>query len=99
MAEVYDVYVGGSISSREGVPYWIGAGQEEQIGDRVFIRRGKVLCEGRQGWHDTKAAALEDAAAQIDAMAHRLWAQAALVREKANDERLKQAQAAAGGAA
>lgn len=82
MSTVYRPELTSTIGSR-GLGYWMCEGTEEVVNGRVHVRYAKGLYDNRDDWHETKSAALDQAAVQIESVAIRLQAQAAEMRRQA----------------
>ena len=83
MSTVYRPELTSTISSR-GLGYWMCEGVEEMVNGRVHVRYAKALHDNRDDWHETRSAALDQAAVQIESVAIRLQAQAAEMRREAD---------------
>lgn len=82
MSKVYRSIVTGSLRD-DCVGYWIEHAEEQLVGDRVYVRIGKLLMDERDHWHETKPAAMDEAAVRIEAIAANLRAQALKIRAEA----------------
>lgn len=87
-SSVYRPYVGTHVTSN-GVRHWIEEAAVEEMGSRVYVRVGKTLLDNRDEWHDCPSAAMDDAAARIDALADALVRQATEIRRAAAELRAK----------
>ena len=82
MSTVYLPYVKPIINAG-GVSYFIAAGEEVVVAERVYVRYGGTLHEDRDAWHETRSAAMDEAAVRIDGIARRLNDQAEKIRAEA----------------
>jgi hypothetical protein len=89
MSNVYIPMVADRIIA-DGVGWWMLEGTEVQIGDATLVRHGAVLREDRDAWHETRSAAMDEAAVRIEVIAARLSKQAAKIRQEAEDIRRKE---------
>jgi len=90
MSTIYHSTVTNSLRD-DGVGYWIEHAEEQLVGDRVYVRIGKVLMDQRDHWHETPSAAMDEAAVRIEAIAAKLKTQALKIRAEAAALRAKQA--------
>jgi hypothetical protein len=79
---VYRSYVSTSLTGK-GLTYWIDEGDEQLVGDRTYVRRGNLLTDDRDSWHETKTAAMDEAAVRIETIAAALVSQATQIRREA----------------
>lgn len=91
MSKIYHPTVSGSLRD-DGIGYWIEQGEEQVVGDRVYVRIGRLLMDQRDDWHETKTAAMDEAAVRIEAIAAKLKTQALKIRAEAAALRAKQAE-------
>lgn len=82
MTSVYRPYIGTTFSTGR-IAYWVEEATEEKIADRVFVRVLNTLRDDRDAWHETRTAAMDEAAVQIEQMARDLTKQARQIREQA----------------
>lgn len=80
--KVYRSYVSTGLTSK-GLTYWIDEGDEQLLGDRIYVRRGNLLTDDRDSWHETKTAAMDEAAVRIETIAAALVSQAKQIRREA----------------
>lgn len=88
MTKVYKAYLTDS-AGPNGVTFWIMEATLEQIGDRTFVNHGGSLREEAHLWHDSRAAALDDAARIIEGRAGLLTIQAFDLRRQAAEASAK----------
>jgi hypothetical protein len=88
MSNVYIPMLADRITA-DGVGWWMLEGTEVQIGGATLVRHGAVLREDRDAWHETKSAAMDEAAVRIEDIAARLIQQAGKIRAEAEDVRRK----------
>lgn len=81
MTKLYHPTVTGSLRD-DGVGYWIEEAEEQVVGSRVYVRIGKLLMDQRDDWHETKTAAMDEAAVRIEAIASKLLQQAGKIRQE-----------------
>ena len=80
--KVYRSYVSTSLTGK-GLTYWIDEGDEQLVGDRTYVRRGNLLTDDRDSWHETKTAAMDEAAVRLETIAAALVSQATQIRREA----------------
>lgn len=90
--KLYHPVVTGSLRD-DGVGYWIDVGDEQLVGDHVYVRMGSLLLDQRDDWHETRTAAMDEAAVRIEAIAAKLTSQAAKIRAEAARLRAQAAEA------
>ena len=91
MSKLYHPTITGSLRD-DGIGYWIEQAEEQLVGDRVYVRFGRLLMDQRDDWHETKTAAMDEAAVRIEAIAAKLKTQALKIRADAAALRAKQAE-------
>lgn len=91
MSTLYQAFVGTTVSGA-GVTTWIDEGQRVELDGSGYVRTGRILSADLTGWHDTKSAAIDEAATQVEAIACRLHAQAQKLRREAEALRVTQQQ-------
>ena len=91
MSTIYHSTVTNSLRD-DGVGYWIEHAEEQVVGDRVYVRIGRLLMDQRDDWHETKTAAMDEAAVRIESIAAKLKAQALKIRAEADALRAKAAE-------
>lgn len=88
MTKVYKAYLTDNVGPK-GVTFWIMEATLEQIGDRTFVNHGGTLREEAHLWHDSRAAAMDDAARIIESRAVLLVTQAINLRQQAAEASAK----------
>jgi hypothetical protein len=88
MSNVYVPMLADRIDA-DGVGWWMLEGSEVPMGGVTLVRHGSVLREDRDAWHETRSAAMDEAAVRIEVIAARLSKQAAKIRQEAEDIRRK----------
>ena len=88
MSDVFLPFFGDRLTS-DGVSWWMMQGTEVPMGGETYVRHGAVLREDRDAWHETRSAAMDEAAVRIEVIAARLMKQAADIRKHAEDIRRK----------
>lgn len=86
MSKVYKAYLTDNVGPK-GATFWIMEATLEQVGDRTFVNHGGSLREEVHKWHDSRAAAMQEAARIIADRATLLAEQAMTLLREAAQER------------
>jgi len=83
MIKLYKSSVSDHSFSREGVGYFVQHGEPQTVGGDPMVRLTGGVLVPATGWHSGYGDALLEAAQRIEALGHRLLAQADRLREEA----------------
>ena len=83
MTKLYKSSVSDHSFSREGVGYFVQHGEPQTVGGDPMVRLSGGVLVPAAGWHADYADAVLEAAQRIEALGHRLLAQADKLRAEA----------------
>ena len=91
MTQLYKATIGDSHFTPEGISYFVQHGEPHTIGGDPMVRLTGGVFVPAKGWHSEFGDAVLEAAQRIEALGHRLLAQADSLRAQAAQKETVQA--------